>query len=144
MQHNERLAWALISTNGGNADLVYDTMALKKKLAIKVEEEYYTKCDFALVTITQGGVKVPNYKANFLVKFEEGTQLKLITFTRGSPLYFETEGILIHPNAESLKSIELTKQLETIKVPPIHIIKQLVEIKEKTSYNHSRTLIINR
>lgn len=91
--------------------------------------EYWTQYPFVVVSISQSGYKVPHYNTRFVIKLGGEQIIRVNTFGKPGPLFFEAEGELMNVGEQFKRQLEFA--CLTNKTAPQSVSKNLVVTRQK-------------
>jgi hypothetical protein len=91
--------------------------------------EYWSKYPFIVVSVSQSGHKVPSYSTRFIIKLGGEQVIRINTFGKPGPLFFEADGDLMNVGEQFKRQLEFA--CLTNKTAPQSVAKTLVITKSK-------------
>ena len=91
--------------------------------------EYWSKHPFVAVSVSQSGWQVPSYNTRFIIKLGGDQVIRINTFGKPGPLFFEADGDLMNVGEQFKRQLEFA--CLTNKTAPQSVAKSLVIIKSK-------------
>jgi len=91
--------------------------------------EYWSKHPFVVVSVSQSGWQVPSYNTRFIIKLGGEQVIRINTFGKPGPLFFEADGDLMNVGEQFKRQLEFA--CLTNKTAPQSVAKTLVITKSK-------------
>jgi len=91
--------------------------------------EYWSEYPFIVVSTSQSGWQVPSYNTRFVIKLGGEQVIRINTFGKPGPLFFEADGDLMNVGEQFKRQLEFA--CLTNKTAPQSVAKTLVITKSK-------------
>lgn len=91
--------------------------------------EYWTYHPHIIVSVSQVGHLIPSYNTRFIVKLGGDQIIKINTFGKPGPLFFEADGELMNVGEQFKRQLEFASQ--TNKTAPQSVSKNLIVTRQK-------------
>jgi hypothetical protein len=91
--------------------------------------EYWTQHPFAVVSVSQTGHLKPTYNTRFIIKLGGEQVIRVNTFGKPGPLFFEADGELMNVGEQFKRQLEFA--CLTNKTAPQSISKNLIVTRQK-------------
>ena len=97
--------------------------------ATETSSEYWTQHPVIIVSTSQTGWKVPHYNTRFVIKLGGEQIIRINTFGKPGPLFFEADGELMNVGEQFKRQLEFA--CLTNKTAPQSIAKNLIVTRSK-------------